>query len=112
MKDPMPDPQTLVEEGRLAPRYLNPAMEAMAETEFQQWRHHPVTRSFLLFLAQRAQALSKTALDLYMAGNLEAAEKHDPLRGRIAELEGLCEMKLSDIRRFYGVDQTTAQPSE
>lgn len=95
------DPQTLVEEGQLAPIYSNQAALEMADQEFQQWRHHPVTQCFLLFLAHRSLDLKRAASEYYIAGTLDLAEKGG-LRGRIMELEELCVLKVDDIHRFYG----------
>lgn len=94
------DPQTLVEEA--PPQYQNPQAQGMQEQDFQGWRHHPITRCFLLFLAHRSQGLSRDAHEHYMAGTLEMAERQG-LRGRIMELEELCSLKLGDIQQFYGV---------
>lgn len=104
-----PDPQTLVEEAQAPPTYRNPAAEEMREQDFQQWRHHPITQCFLLFLAHRSQALGRDALVHYIAGALEHAEKAG-LRGRIMELEELCSLKASDIHGFYGVAPEAKQP--
>lgn len=112
MNDPQPkDAQTTVEEAQDLPQYQNPQAAALREADFQQWRHNPITRSFLLFLAHRSDSLTKTAAQLYLAGSLEQADKQG-LRGRILELEELCGLKLGDIHQFYGVAPMQPQQTD
>lgn len=95
------DPQTVVEEAQEPTLYRNSGAVEMTEQEFQQWRHNPITRNFLLFLAHRSQAFRATAADYYVASKVLEADIGG-LRGRIMELEELCTLKVSDIHRFYG----------
>lgn len=106
MSSPSQDPETILTEQTT---YLNPAALELQDLDFQQWRHHPVTRCYLLFLAQRAKSLQEAALVHYRAQTLEEAEKVG-LRGRILELEDLCIMKLADMQHFYGKEPS--QPAK
>ena len=103
------DPQTMVEEGRLAPTFQSPAARELTEEALQLWRRHPVTQCFLLFLAHRSQALKHDAAEYYVAGTIEIAEKGG-MRGRIMELEELLILKTGDIHRFYGKEPEAKKP--
>lgn len=80
----------------------------LSPDQFQEWRHHPVTRAFLLLLKDRSLNYHRMALDDW-ANDVRDVEGEDPqalrsraLRGRVAELESLRELTIPDIRRFYG----------
>ncbi len=78
----------------------------MSETEFNQWRHHPVTAEYLRFLADQADNFRAAAADLWELGRLSDSNP-DPnvnssvLRGRMMTLRELHGLKLSDMQDFY-----------
>jgi hypothetical protein len=71
----------------------------VGETEFQQWRHNPLSAAFLVFLADQAANFRQAAMDLWEAGRL--GQESDVLRGRVMTLEEIGNLKLEAIQDFY-----------
>lgn len=76
---------------------------SLTELDFQQWRHHPITAAYLLYLGDQVEAFRTAAADLLEAGNLDAP---DVLRGRLLTLRELQNLSLDDIRGFYRQEGT------
>lgn len=95
------DSQTLLQQAQAPLDLSNPLAQELKAVEYQEWRHHPVTKCFLLYLAHHSLSFQREALDRWRAGNLKLVEEQE-LRGRIATLEELCALDLGDIQRFYG----------
>lgn len=79
------------------------ALPELTEQQFQQWRHHPVSRMVLRFLADRSQALEVVAVQRLKAGTLDGPLQGE-LRGRMLELDDCAGIQLPAIREFYGVE--------
>lgn len=106
------DPETAIREMEERPRYLNPVALEIKETDYQQWRHNPLTQAFLLFLAHRSDSLARDAIVLFKSGRIEGDDvRGQGLRGRLMELEELCTLKLSDMQRFY-LEQTDSKSAQ
>lgn len=106
-----PDPVTLIQELLGQREYRNPLMLEISGTEFQEWRHSPVSQAFLLFLAHRAAALIRENTDRMLTGvPMERADSLE-LRGRFLELWELCSKDLSDIQQFYGKEKPSRTAS-
>jgi hypothetical protein len=71
----------------------------MSNQEYMQWRHHPVTAAYLLFLNDQTEAFRTAAADLLEAGTLNP--QTSDLRGRILTLKELHTLALGDICNFY-----------
>ena len=76
----------------------------MGQTEYSQWRHHPVTAAFLIFLQETADSYRKAAMDLWEMGKL-AERDGEVIRGRVICLQELQDLRLEDIKRFYRQDE-------
>ncbi len=105
------DPQTLVEEAESPPPYRNPHLQDLAEQDFQQWRHHPVTQALLLYQAHQMLDFRRLVGDLFVANNLDRIDTGE-LRGRILAARELCTLTLSGIKRFYEDSQPDSPKPE
>ncbi len=69
-------------------------------TQFQDWRHHPLTAAYLKYLEDLNRSFRKVGEELWLRprdGNVDAAE----VRGRVLLLDELADLTIGDIRRFY-----------
>lgn len=76
----------------------------ITESDFQIWRHHPVTKVVLGFLTDKTQFLERAALDQWLAGTL-SLQADQTVRGQIIELNEVAEMPFGMLAEFYGTDQ-------
>lgn len=79
----------------------------VGETEWQKWRHSPITASYLQFLEDQVAFYRDSAADILEAGQFAAGSSHqdknpDVLRGQIVMLRQLHGLELAAIQRFYG----------
>lgn len=71
----------------------------MSAQEYHQWRHHPVTAAYLLYLKDLVESFRTSAADLLEAGRLNP--QADELKGRLLTLRELHSLDLGDICNFY-----------
>ena len=74
--------------------------KGLKEADYADWKHHPVTKALLQYLADYRQTLRNVYLAEWEVG------KEDPmraleLRGRIATLGEITQLSLADIETFY-----------
>lgn len=87
----------------------------MSEVAFAQWRHHPVTKAFMKFLGDQAAADREAVADLWAQGALQDPPPHlnpDMLRGRYVALLEVRDLKLTQMREFYGLEEQDSDQSE
>ena len=99
-----------------APR--NEAADLFAEmsaTAFASWRHSPVTKAFLQFMRDQAQAYREGAADLWEFGRLNqpgGTETSDVLRGRFLAMKETADIDLAAIQEFYGLEVGSSEGRE
>jgi hypothetical protein len=81
-------------------------MLAISDTEYQQWRHQPVTAGYLQYLDDVLAFMREAAADLLESGLFIAGDQHqdknpDCLRGQMIMLRQLHGLRLDQIREFY-----------
>lgn len=79
----------------------NPGLRDLTEEVVAQWRHHPVTRCYLLFLEHLADNYRLGHLQTWEQGDLNEGTEAER-RGRILCLEDLHTLTLADMQRLYG----------
>lgn len=92
----------------LSPDQMKEMLAELDPVRFNQWRHHPVTRMFLQFLADQTHQDRQTLLALWEAKNL-TPQVSDELRGRVNVCEELQTLTLSAMRLLYGVPDPEAE---
>ena len=80
------------------------SLPEMSLTQFGAWRHRAETEAYLQFLADRRADLRQEALERLENGTLDDRTR-DELSGRLSELNGLIELRLEEMRAFYGLDK-------
>jgi hypothetical protein len=68
--------------------------------DYQLWRHHPVTKLVLQYMADFQTALEKRAVGKWLGGSLNLAEDQE-IRARINTLIELGELPFEAIESFY-----------
>lgn len=84
----------------------NPRLQDITESEYQSWRHHPVTKLFLQYLGDYRESLIKEAVARWENGNLVLADEHE-MRGRANTLREAVALQWHDIENFYGEEDPT-----
>lgn len=80
-------------------------------SDFQAWRHHPVSRVVLRFLEDYRDERLREAIDAWMAGGLTALQEGEG-RGRALLANELAVLSFEDVLRFYGVVPVVAEEEE
>jgi len=84
---------------------------AIGDTDYQQWRHHPITAAYLQFLDDQIEYMRTAAADLLENGLLTPGDRHqdrnpDVLRGQIVMLRQIHGLTLEQMQEFYRQDQS------
>lgn len=74
---------------------------SLTKEEFQQWRHHPVTKAYLQFLTDQRTNWQAAAMELWEVGRLASVEG-EALRGQVKAFRELENLELESIKSFYG----------
>jgi hypothetical protein len=85
-------------------------IEGITEADFQVWKHHPVSKVYLQYLADYRSMLLRELLERWEAGAL-TLETEKEIRGRTLTLADLVELRFASIQKFYEEDNAaeTAQ---
>lgn len=81
----------------------------LSQQAFQAWRHHPVSRLVLLYLADYRDRLDLLALEAFRGGALVALQEGE-MRGRVLTLDELVRLEWPSVCEFY--DFVAAEPEE
>lgn len=81
-------------------------ISTISDTEYQMWRHHPVTAGYLQYLDDQIAFMRAAAADLLESGLFIERDKHqdrnpDTLRGQIVMLRQIHGLTIEQIREFY-----------
>ena len=74
----------------------------LATSQFQAWRHHPVSRAVLQFLEDYRDSLRLAALDAFEGGELTAMQEHEA-RGRMLMCAEIVGLHWENVLLFYGI---------
>jgi hypothetical protein len=69
--------------------------------EYNEWRHHPVSKVFLQFLRDKKEFLTKAMMDQWLDGNEAFDRAGQTVRGQIIELGEIADMPFEQISEFY-----------
>jgi len=74
--------------------------KVITETDFQLWKHHPVSELFLRFADDFRAQLIKEHLSDWHAGKIDQVRDLE-IRGRVAQLTDVIELSFAAIKNFY-----------
>lgn len=86
-------------------------LKGLKEPDFQEWRHHPVTKVFLQYLADYRQTLRNVHLAEWEAGKDDRTRELE-MRGRIGTLGELTELSFTDIATFYSEQEDGSETGQ
>ena len=89
---------------------LPPELAGVVEADYQQWRHHQVTKVYLQYLKDFREGLRNQLLDLLEAGQLDEQLKHEA-KGRLSALNECVFLEYAHMVRFYQAASQTEQDS-
>ena len=69
----------------------------IVKEQYQEWRHHPVTKVFLQFLRDKQSHFKAVAVESWIDGNAFS----DVVRGQIVEMGEIAELPFEAIEAFY-----------
>ena len=95
------------------PEYLAARLATLREIKPQDlaaWRHHPVSRLVLQFLADYRDELLRDAITSWFGGGLTATQEGEG-RGRAMLAAELVEINYDQLLRFYGVQPAVEEVS-
>lgn len=75
-------------------------MMDISKADFQLWRHHPVSKVFLKYLADKRAFVERAAIDQWVAGSLSLVADQT-IRGQIIELYEIENLPFEAIDNFY-----------
>jgi hypothetical protein len=107
MQDNLDSPEA---EARL--RLRQASLLDLSEREFLQWRHHPVSKVVLAFLADRQKQLISAAVEGWLQSGKLVDEKALEARGRVLELVDLVGLDWPSLEAFYGIEHPEQQEKE
>lgn len=73
----------------------------MTREEYNEWRHHPVSKVFLKFLRDKKEFLTQAMMDQWLDGNEVFDRTGQTVRGQIIELGEIADMPFEQISEFY-----------
>ena len=79
------------------------------ESDYNHWKHHPVSKIYRQFLADYRQMLLKEVFAQWEAGAVELTLEKE-VRGRIVQLNEILDLEFEHIRNFYAENDTTSEP--
>lgn len=80
----------------------------ISREEYQEWRHHPVSKIFLQFLLDKQAFLKAASLDQWLGGADSFASCNQTIRGQIIELGEIAELPFEAIDEFYKEKENNA----
>lgn len=72
----------------------------ITKSDYQEWKHHPVSKVVLQYLADYRAMLLKEHLAEWEAGKLDEVRDLE-MRGRVMTLAELADLDFSSIEHFY-----------
>ena len=72
----------------------------LAEAEYLNWKHHPVSKVFFRYLSDFRETLLKVHLAEWEAGKIDTTVDLE-MRGRVLILSDLTSLPFSSIQNFY-----------
>ncbi len=79
--------------------------------DFNQWRHHPVTKVFLRYLHDKRRYLTTAMTEQWLGGSL-SMQTEQTVRGQIIELMELEILPFEAIESFYSEEENAAETVE
>lgn len=80
--------------------------------QFNLWKHDPVTKLFLTFLADKRKHLIDFATEQWVAGSDTFSQMNQTVRGQVVELGEIAEIEFGMIEAFYNEEVTDGAEPE
>lgn len=88
-----------------------PDVHGIRLEDFQQWRHHPVSKVVLQFLRDYREVMHRELLERWTANSLTLSDEHE-MRGRSATLQEFAELQFESMLNFYKEGENAATTAE
>lgn len=77
----------------------------ISESDYQLWRHHPVSKVFLQYIQDYRDTLKREAVDRWESGALKLVDEQE-MRGRVLVCSEMADLSFESIRSFYEGEKT------
>lgn len=74
--------------------------------QFNLWKHDPVTKLFLMFLADKRKHLIDFATEQWVAGSETFSQMNQTVRGQVVELGEIADIEFGMIEAFYNEEKS------
>jgi hypothetical protein len=85
-------------------------VEGISESDFQVWKHHPVSKLYLKYLVDYRAMLLNELLAQWENGVL-TLDTEKEIRGRTLTLADLVDLQFASIQKFYQTEEDNAGTS-
>lgn len=87
----------------------NPEIDVKGVTrrDYNNWKHHPVTKMFREYLSDYRGALTKRMVELWENGALKLTDEQEA-RGRLMAIREIIDLEFGHIANMYGLEEGTS----
>lgn len=84
----------------------------MTRDDFNEWKHHPVSKVFFKFLADKRQHLLAFSTEEWLSGSRNFADGNQTVRGQIIELGEIADLRFEAVEAFYQEEENGAETTQ
>lgn len=88
-----------------------PRVHGITESDFQSWRHNPVSKVVLQYLSDKRAFVERSVIDQWIAGSMSLMADQS-LRGQIIELIEMHQLPFEAIFNFYSKEDDGTEANQ
>jgi hypothetical protein len=82
----------------------------IAEADLQQWKHHPVSKAYLKYLADFAQNLALLQVEMMLTADGPVSDfMQGEFKGRVSAISEMADPQFASIVKFYTPEGETEE---
>lgn len=82
-------------------------VKGVTRRDYNNWKHHPVTKMFREYLIDYSGALTKRMVELWASGALKLTDEQEA-RGRLMAIREIIDLEFEHIANMYGLEEGTS----
>lgn len=82
-------------------------VKGVTQRDYNNWKHHPVTKMFREYLEDYRGAMTKRMVELWENGALKLSEEQEA-RGRMMAIREVIDLEFIHIASMYGLEEGTS----
>jgi hypothetical protein len=88
-----------------------PDIKGVTRHDYNNWKHHPVTKVFREFLQDYRGAMKARMIEQWEAGALKLSDELEA-RGRALAIREIIDLEFEHIATMYGLEEGTSNVTE